>query len=730
MNDDQMMFMDGFSLQDAMAAFEIGEPRLDSGYIPPGEARPKFNPLAPLLPEELCWIIDRSFSYEMEWHKGNFMSHTVLTLLYIHHLDSIDPDLVQIPFLTHDDPHRPPEIITIVLRAAVAGLLKCCDLTWRELSKGAIQDTEDWQSDKCEIYLLEGTPVGVVASMLEEASAWVSDSPKIPYQWKNPLIARLQLRRTFLQLLETNVHRSPAQFKSYINICLEFLQQLQTHSIPEPYEDSVARLAFDPYISRRLSTAVPIRVLSTGSPAETWQAFELFFESLKETSRLAATHSVTTWKVAGLLRVWTAKTPIHQPYIRSLTQSAFYDGVLVFDNYPFVWLVDRFFYETLGITWSYFQSQVNQRWVGSAMPPFDMLEKNIYKLMIPHIRGNWTNPPRRRRHLMKALVGWHHLYDAVLEMMSYVDVSDLPPENIISAVSKAILLWRLHSIREIVFSGFRLELYAPEERTLAYWYLTQLFELELECYETFLPSIPQNTSAFREMLYNQQVTTALQSLCTSLFIMTLPLLSFNWGQTRANFFRRYKWAHQPDYERFETAPVGHPDFVEFMRACLSVMKVRCIASPREGIEFAAGLLRDLLGFRQDDGESDHIKLPQLGGWADGWIDERREAIHRTTSQHRRKPLYSPPIHQLNPSLTLLFANINVNSNPISLIQSTPTSPSITFVNLTHVLLTFSFNHIININLYIYVYNEPNGRVSYHFHNHHCRRTRYGERTGS
>jgi hypothetical protein len=43
---------------------QIGEPRLDSGFIPAVEVRPKFNPLTPLLPEELCWIIDRAFSYE------------------------------------------------------------------------------------------------------------------------------------------------------------------------------------------------------------------------------------------------------------------------------------------------------------------------------------------------------------------------------------------------------------------------------------------------------------------------------------------------------------------------------------------------------------------------------------------------------------------------------------------------------------------------------------------
>lgn len=64
--------------------------------------------------------------------------------------------------------------------------------------------------------------------------------------------------------------------------------------------------------------------------------------------------------------------------------------------------------------------------------------------------------------------------------------------NLLSGVPRAILLWRLSAIQEIVFSGFQLQLYAPEERNLAYWYLTQLFELELECYDALLPSIPQS----------------------------------------------------------------------------------------------------------------------------------------------------------------------------------------------------------------------------------------------
>lgn len=59
---------------------------------------------------------------------------------------------------------------------------------------------------------------------------------------------------------------------------------------------------------------------------------------------------------------------------------------------------------------------------------------------------------------------------------------------------KSVLLWRLSSIREIVLSGFQLEFYSPEEKTFAYWYLTRVFETELECYDSLLSTIPSGSS--------------------------------------------------------------------------------------------------------------------------------------------------------------------------------------------------------------------------------------------
>lgn len=134
---------------------------MDSGMTLEHDVGDGFDPLAPLLPEELCWMLDRSFACEvnghrslcyshrlhvsslylqMEWHAGNTLSQSVFTFLYIHHLADINPDLLPPGYPAQRDPRRPFELITVVLRAAVFGMLKSCDLVWRELSKKRVFD--------------------------------------------------------------------------------------------------------------------------------------------------------------------------------------------------------------------------------------------------------------------------------------------------------------------------------------------------------------------------------------------------------------------------------------------------------------------------------------------------------------------------------------------------------------------------------------------------------------
>jgi hypothetical protein len=132
---------------------------MDSGLVLDDEAnKPQFNPLVPLLPEEVCYILDRTIAcevrpalsftfpclgltiYEMEWHAGYTLPQTIFSCLYVHHPPNMDPGMGPCHDLSQQDPSRPLGLVTVVLNAAITGLLKCCDFSWRELYKGKLHD--------------------------------------------------------------------------------------------------------------------------------------------------------------------------------------------------------------------------------------------------------------------------------------------------------------------------------------------------------------------------------------------------------------------------------------------------------------------------------------------------------------------------------------------------------------------------------------------------------------
>ena len=75
---------------------------------------------------------------QMEWHAGKTLSQSVFTILFVHHLPDINPEYL--PPEEDEDPTRPRWLITVIVRAGMLGLLKCCDLAWRELSKNKVYD--------------------------------------------------------------------------------------------------------------------------------------------------------------------------------------------------------------------------------------------------------------------------------------------------------------------------------------------------------------------------------------------------------------------------------------------------------------------------------------------------------------------------------------------------------------------------------------------------------------
>lgn len=165
--------------------------------------------------------------------------------------------------------------------------------------------------------------------------------------------------------------------------------------------------------------------------------------------------------MVGNLRLWLPQQPLLIPYLRSSTgvslvhptfflalfaylvfKSAFYDGLLVLNKYKTTWIVDRFFSETMGISYDALSRRLLSYWASSTPPTAFLadIERGLIKvapaqlymctifsltlvqLVIPHIRSLWFNPPRRRRHFMKSLLDWHALYDISVRLVDELDL--------------------------------------------------------------------------------------------------------------------------------------------------------------------------------------------------------------------------------------------------------------------------------------------------------------------
>ncbi|KAJ6606132.1 Mak10 subunit, NatC N-terminal acetyltransferase-domain-containing protein [Mycena vulgaris] len=582
-----LMLRDGFTLQDAMSAFEIGEPRLDSGMAGEADQRPPFDVWEPLLPQEICWIIDRAFSYEMLWHAGNTLAHTVFTCLYALVISEMHPDVL--PYGLNNDVLRPPQLIP----------------------------TEDWQSDKGDTSLLEGMSVQNVIVGLGLCHSLASDSQKrFPDPWATALIARLESA----QAMDANIFRSSSDFLDLINIARNHLKTVRTYPSPALELASSAHLAFDPYVARKLNSTVPIRVIDVPPVTETWDAIDTLLDGWEEQRLLSQTANISTWEIAGNLRVWLPNPPLRTPYIRSSTQSVFYDGLLVLNRYNPTWVMDRFFFETLGVSYQSVVQFVDRNTQSKWPNPWADIQRGHFKLMTGYIRALWYNPCRRRRYFMKSLVDLHLYYTRLIGIAS--TLPDLRSTHVMKHLPACALVWRLSVIREVVLSGFQLELYTSEEKPFAYWYASQVIEAHLACLDDMLLAVEPDCLAYREMRFQHSLLTALQAMTIPMFALSMPLMSFAWRQMHANFLRRYKWAFGRGYDLSPIPVVAAPNFDNFTDVCGRMLQDKAF-SPSESFKLAHSILAPLVESRS------------AGGYAGLWTDERIQLLRNLVDACQR-----------------------------------------------------------------------------------------------
>lgn len=227
-----------------------------------------------------------------------------------------------------------------------------------------------------------------------------------------------------LNLFRYHPSRDRKHFLVLLSLARDHLQNVRSNPPPEPTPDSLAALAFDPHITRKLSNFMPLRTHHLPHQDVTWNALADLLDGWGDICKISAIASLKTWKVrqrsyipvlsarlipqiAGDLCANFASPSRRPPYLRALTQvslsvghdcgnslmtikSVFFNNQRVLEVYPIGWVVDRFFLETLGIEYKTLCAAIER----AAGLPLFTIERKLSRVrnivLLPYCRHNPT----------------------------------------------------------------------------------------------------------------------------------------------------------------------------------------------------------------------------------------------------------------------------------------------------------------------------------------------------
>ncbi|KAL6707119.1 N-alpha-acetyltransferase, non-catalitic subunit [Coniothyrium glycines] len=246
-----------FTLFESIGAIEIMDPKMDSGYLAPGETLDDdYDTLTPLLPEELIGIMDQLLCYEMAWHAGYPLSQTLFTSVYIDKLLWPETKILEnAQFYRGEIPEEKiPGPLLQILRAYCLALIKGCDFVIAKVTGRDYFEEEDFCTHTYNRVLFVSMPLDVFLREIDAALEIIEDTDlEVNDTLRSAIVARLEFRKDFLRALDLDmtIDSMPYSWPSV----LDRLQTLKTtHQLGQFVPG-----AFSTKMQRRLASTIPPR---------------------------------------------------------------------------------------------------------------------------------------------------------------------------------------------------------------------------------------------------------------------------------------------------------------------------------------------------------------------------------------------------------------------------------------------------------------------------------------
>ncbi|KAM3084260.1 N-alpha-acetyltransferase, non-catalitic subunit [Clarireedia jacksonii] len=465
-----------FTLFEAVGALEIMDPKMDSGFLAPGETmEDDYDYSHVLLPEEVIGIIDQLLCHEMAWHMGHPLSQTIFTSLHIDRILSPSPMTLEETIFDRSESCSSKEPLTSqVLRAYCLGLIKTC---WHVNNR-----EEDFVTHTYNRSLLESINDDQILHFFEVTKELLTQPDALPQDLKDALIDRLDFREAFLRTVDAADARPPNS-KLLWQKMHSFLPNLRlTSQLGKPTPD-----AFSVKIQRKLASTVPPRPIVHISQDAVYSHLERMCkdgETVVGVLDYSDSHSLMTF-----VSLFQARSPQPSVYIRTLLQHYIFADMIILGKMSIREVLDGDF-------------------ASLTLPADKLLDRSNDEIEVPHdprhnmakrmelfrsraansyldiLRTMCQNRCRIRRTLCHNIVDWDNLQldgeeiDQELreftgeEPITNSKISDDPIYAF--PLSSWAYFYKLRQMEWIVQMGFELQIYQPDELSGMYWYLNYI----------------------------------------------------------------------------------------------------------------------------------------------------------------------------------------------------------------------------------------------------------------
>ncbi|KAF2865661.1 Mak10 subunit, NatC N-terminal acetyltransferase-domain-containing protein [Massariosphaeria phaeospora] len=483
LNIGQLVKDEYFTLYESIGALEIMDPKMDSGFLEPGETlEDDYDTLAPLLPDEVIGIMDQLLCYEMAWHTGYPLSQTLFTSVYIDQLLWPEPKtLEEAQFYRGVIPdERRPGPLLEVLRAYCLALVKCCDFVIAKITARDYYEEEDFSTHTYNRVLFVRVPSDVFQRELNAAVDWLDDTDlEIDHDLKAAIKARLDFRKDLLSALDLDL---PLDYISHhwqlVSSSLQSINSTQELG-------KLVRGSFSLKLQRRLASTVPPRPIVEISFADAFSTLTKLCVDCEEATRVVSLPP-DPLEYQSFLCAYASRTPTPLPYARAyLATLLFHPQTLnATGSLP---LVDL---RTVVLPASPLLDPVN--WTLS--PPRGHLVPKPPRLQLALLIDEFVdraeqpymdlwislgqNRCRVRRMLTHVIIGWDLLQaDAGLvddDLVRVVEDMGITDQVLPAPLTTWVYHKKLWMIEKVVLLGFEQDIYLPDELAGMYFFLSTI----------------------------------------------------------------------------------------------------------------------------------------------------------------------------------------------------------------------------------------------------------------